>query len=41
MASLYGAYRHASLELQAFCKYLFSKKINKVTVILFLEEDRP
>lgn len=41
IASLYGAHRHASLELEAFCKYLFSKKINKVTVILFLEEDRP
>jgi len=41
MASLYGAHRHASSELEIFCKYLFSKKINKVTVILFLEEDRP
>ncbi|HEW97262.1 MAG: hypothetical protein DRR16_19105 [Candidatus Parabeggiatoa sp. nov. 3] len=41
IASLYGAHRHASLELEGFCKYLFSKKINKVTVILFLEEDRP
>jgi len=41
MASLYGAHRHASIELDAFCQYLFSKKINKVTVILFLEEDRP
>jgi Holliday junction resolvase len=41
IASLYGAHRHASLELEAFYQYLFSKKINKVTVILFLEEDRP
>lgn len=41
IASLYGAHRHASLELESFCEYLFSKKINKVIVILFLEEDRP
>ncbi|KHD08946.1 hypothetical protein PN36_10030 [Candidatus Thiomargarita nelsonii] len=28
-------------ERSPFCKYLFSKNINKTTVILFLEEERP